>query len=218
MNIREQEDELFSVWSCHRDGFVADGVVSEVDYLASKIKLCFILKEVNDPDGGDWDLRDFLFEGARHQTWDNVTRWVKSIKNLPKEIYWNELSNISELERSESLKSISVINLKKTPGTHTADYASMETVANEDKRLIQKQFSIYNPDITICGGTAELFKYIAGYENAVWKMTTRGIWWFERENGKYVISYNHPEARVHKPLLIYGLLDAIKEICPHFFK
>ena len=32
--------------------------------------------------GEDWDLREFLREGGRKQTWDNVTRWVIGINHL----------------------------------------------------------------------------------------------------------------------------------------
>lgn len=63
MSITEQEKELFALWSVNRKGFVFDGVVSETDYLASGLKVCFVLKEVNDIDGGDWDLRQFVHGG-----------------------------------------------------------------------------------------------------------------------------------------------------------
>ena len=81
MNITKQEFELFEQWKHSRSGFVFDGVVSECDYIKSNIKLCFVLKEVNDEGGGDWDLREFIQQGARPQTWDNITRWVKCIRN-----------------------------------------------------------------------------------------------------------------------------------------
>ena len=65
MSIAKQEMELFEEWSKSREYFVTDGVVSETDYSASKLKLCFVLKEVNDLHGGGWDLREFLRGGGR---------------------------------------------------------------------------------------------------------------------------------------------------------
>nr|MBF4360379.1 hypothetical protein [Vibrio anguillarum] len=97
-------------------------------------------------------------------------------------------------------------------GTHTADYASLNKVANEDRSFIKKQYALYDPDITICGGTGELFKDVAGFNNSEWKRTIRGVWWFERAPKKYVIAFCHPEARVDNPLIVYGLIDAIREI------
>jgi len=104
MTITEKENSLFEEWRKKRLGLVADGVVDEDSFLNSGSKLMFILKEVNDPDGGDWDLRRFIREGGRPQTWDNITRWVEGIRKLPSEINWNELSEISQEQRGNALK------------------------------------------------------------------------------------------------------------------
>lgn len=119
MSIKERESELFHKWENNRVGFVTDGVVSEQDYLNSKIKLCFVLKEVNDEHGGGWDLREFIRTGSRSQTWNNVTRWVKSINNGNDDIPWANLESISEKQRIDTLRTICAMNLKKSPGTHT---------------------------------------------------------------------------------------------------
>ncbi len=212
MSITDKENNIFIEWKENRKGFVSDGLVSEQDYLNSDIKICIVLKEVNDPDGGGWDLREFLANGARPQTWNNIVRWVNGIRNIECDIPWKDLEHISKEERKSSLKSICVINLKKSPGTHTTDNTSLNKVANEDRNYIERQFFLYNPDITICGGTGDLFKDIAGFCDIEWKRTNRGIWWYERAPRKYVIAYCHPEARVDNPLIVYGLIDAIREI------
>ena len=56
MSISEKEKQLFETWQTQRKGFVKDGVVSEPDFLKANIKICFVLKEVNDEgeDGGGW--------------------------------------------------------------------------------------------------------------------------------------------------------------------
>ena len=115
MSISEQENTLFKEWSNKRDHFVTDGVVSEEDYKTSQIKLCFVLKEVNDPgpDGGGWDLREFIRDGARPQTWDNLTRWIIGIRGIDSDIKWSELENIEESDRKQTLLSICAMNLKK---------------------------------------------------------------------------------------------------------
>ena len=45
-----------------------------------------------------------------------------------------------------------------------------------------------------------------------WKTTSRGVYYYEFDKGKYFIKYAHPEARVSDNLLYYGLIDAIKEL------
>ncbi|MFH1893096.1 MAG: hypothetical protein ABIK83_10510 [Candidatus Zixiibacteriota bacterium] len=214
MSIREEEEKLFEQWQVNRQGFVRDGVVSESDYLNSNPKIAFILKEVNDTEGGGWDLRQFVSEGARRQTWDNIARWVHGIRNRDSVQEWEFYSEITNKFRIEQLRSICAINLKKSPGGHTADMDSLWAVAHEDKEFIQRQYGLYDPDLTICAGTGDLFRSVLGQSSGPWRMTERGIRWYERDTRKYVVSFAHPEARVQSSLLVYGLLDAIREIYP----
>ncbi|MBI4619927.1 MAG: hypothetical protein HY739_07175 [Desulfobacterales bacterium] len=215
MTITEKENLLFDEWRKNREGFVSDGLVDEVSYLKSGLKLMFVLKEVNDPDGGDWDFRQFVREGGRSQTWDNITRWVKGVRSLPSEVKWNELSEITETQRRDILMSICAINLKKSPGGHTTDNQSLWDVSNKDKEFIRRQFALYEADVVIgCGSvtTDLLYSLIDFGADPGWMMTTRGVWYHEYLPKKFVISYAHPEARVADCLLYYGLIDALREI------
>ena len=215
MAITEKENLLFDEWRKNREGFVSDGLVDEASYLNSNLKIMFVLKEVNDPDGGNWDLRKFVREGGRPQTWDNVTRWVKGIRSLPSELKWNELSEVTETKRRDILRSICAINLKKSPGGHTTDNQSLWEISNNDKEFIRKQFSFYEADIVIgCGSvtTDLLYSLVDFGTDPGWMMTTRGIWYHEYLPRKFVISYAHPAARVADCLLYYGLIDALREI------
>jgi len=215
MGIRALEEELFAEWKWNRPGFVADGVVDEDAYHASTPRLLFVLKEVNDPGGGEWDLRQFILEGGRAQTWDNVTRWVEGVRQLPSDAPWNALKNISKERRRKALRSIVAVNLKKSPGGHTTDPAALATIAAEDKAFLKRQFSLYEPDLVICCGadtSNTLHRLIDIGAQPEWKATSRGIWYHEFRPGKFVVSFAHPEARVADCLLYYGLIDALREI------
>ena len=215
MTIVANENFLFQSWRVDRPGLVDDGVVSEQDYLASSPSIVVILKEPNDPEGGGWDLRKFLLDGSRPQTWDNVARWVHGIRNRGQADDWpNQYEEISKRFRIEILRSICAINLKKSPGTHTTEMASLDRIAKEDAVRIQAQYAIYDPDLTICGGTGDLFRTVVGHESFEWSQTRRGIWWYQRAPGKIVIAYPHPEARVQNSILHYGLIDAVNELLP----
>ena len=214
MTISAKEEELFKEWEKSRRPFVRDGVVSERDYLKSCPKIAFILKETNNP--GFNDLREFLRDGGREESWNNVARWVHGIRNLPSEYEWfsHEKKTKTEAFRKETLKSVVVMNLKKSPGGSSAAYKALKNVAREDAPYIQKQYAIYDPDITICGGTETtggLFHDVV-HPRMKWKQTTRSIWWYSRSAHKFVVAVPHPEARVQDSLLLYALLDAIKEI------
>lgn len=212
MNIAEQEMKLFDAWSKNRDGFVSDGVVSETDYLKSDIKLCFILKEVNDLHGGGWDLREFIRKGSQQPTWDNVTRWVQCIQHGSQDIPWSGLEAVTTELRAKVLRTICAMNLKKSPGTHTTVRATFEAVVEEDKSFIQRQYNLYNPDITICCGNGWDLRYALALDNDKVYETTRGIKWFNNSQDKPVIMFAHPAARVQDALLVYGLSDAVREI------
>ena len=198
MTILAEEDSLFQSWRTSRPAFAADGVVSEQGYHASSPSIVVILKEVNDPDGGNWDLRQFLRDGARSQT--SVARWVYGIRNRGQDDDWrNQYEEISEEFRVEVLRSICVINLNKSPGTHTTKKEVLNKVANEDAVRIQSQYAIYNLDLTICGGTGDLFRTVVGHEHLEWSQTRRGIWWYQRAPEKIVIAYSHPAAHASNP-------------------
>ena len=215
MTIFEKEEELFKEWEKRRTLFVRDGAVSEHDYLKSCPKIAFVLKEANDP-GDPFDLRQFLQNrnGGKGKTWNNVARWVHGIRNLPSECDWSFYEKIDERFRREELSRIVAMNLKKSPGGARTNYADLERVAREDSEYIQKQYALYDPDITICGGvetTGGLFHDLV-HPRMEWKQTTRGIWWYRRNARKCVVALHHPAAFVRRVRLLGDLLDAIKEI------
>lgn len=211
MSIRERENELFKRWEQVRPDLVKDGVICESTYLKSNPKILFILKEVNDKGGGKWDLREYVAAGARSDSWNNITRWVKGIINLNHDLNWSEICQISEEDRIKNLKNISVMNLKKSPGGHTSYSSTLAQAAEQDKNFISEQFGLYNPDLVICGGTGSEAEHFLGIKPA-WKSTSRGINYFEFRQGKFIVSYSHPMARVGSTLLYYGLIDAVREI------
>ena len=210
-SISDKENQLFEKWQENRDGFVRDGGVSEKAFLESDPRLVFVLKEVNDIGGGGWDLREFVSKGGRRQTWNNIARWVHGIRNIDALPDWDFYADITDEFRVQVLRTICALNLKKSPGTHTTDRASFEVAVKEDAEMIKRQCALYDADLTICGGTGDWFRWVMGHV-APWRMTRRGIWWYEREPEKYVISFSHPEARVQDSILVYSLLDAVREI------
>ncbi|HEX4911140.1 MAG TPA: uracil-DNA glycosylase family protein [Permianibacter sp.] len=214
MSIKEQEAQLFSEWRARHQSLVSDGVVDEFAYAETSPKLLFVLKEVNDLGGGGWDLRAYLRdEGGRPATWDNVTRWVEGIRNLPSDIPWQMLESIDVDRRKAALRSIAVMNIKKVPGGHTANPDEIAAAAETDQQFLLRQYELYRPDLTICCGTAEAFQAIQAFgSEPKWQSTQRGVWYYSPEPEKHVIAYSHPLARCAPPLLYYGLIDAVREI------
>lgn len=213
MGIRTQEDALFQEWRAARQRFVADGVADEDAYSASERRILFMLKEVNDPEGGGWDLRQFIKDGGRSHTWSNVTRWVEGVRNLSMDIRWEDLEQVDNNRRARALRSVAAVNLKKTPGFHTSDAGEVASIAAQDKVFLNRQIGLYDADLIICCGVSDTFHWLVEFESQPkWKRTSRGIAYHEYKPGKFVVAYAHPEARVADSILYYGLIDAIREI------
>lgn len=213
MGIQAQEDALFHEWRTARPGLVADGVADEEAYSSSRRRVLFVLKEVNDPGGGDWDLRQFMRDGGRPDTWDNITRWVEGLRNLSADILWKDLERVDAERRTRALRSIAAMNLKKIPGSHTSNPNDVALAAAQDRAFINRQIRLYQADLIICCGVSGPFhSHIEFDTSPEWKRTARGVEYHEFAPGKYVIAYAHPEARVADHLLHYGLIDAVREI------
>lgn len=210
IGIREKENKLFVKLKAVNPAIITDGIVDEAEYLTAKYKIAYILKEVNG--GESWDLREFLYNGGRSQTWDNIARWTEAILNLEKDRYWAYWEQHNEERRKIYLKKICVVNLKKTSGGHTSDKHAILEAAKANQNFLRDQMALYSPDIIICCGTERAF-YDCFYKesDAVWEMTSRGIWFID--NGKKVlISFAHPESRTKDCFLHFALVDAVREI------
>lgn len=211
MSIREKEDKLFEGLRKDVPDAVDDGVVSEMDYLSASKKILFVLKEVNG--GNGWSLRDFLAEGGRAQTWNNISRWTNGILNLDTDTSWKDLEVVNEEYRKQALRKIAAINLKKTSGKYVADDKEVNKAAERNSGILREQLDLYNPDIVVCCGTAQGFVDFCCDEAKEWLMTSRGIRYIKDEkNNRVIIEFSHPEARIKSAYLYYALIDAVKEI------
>lgn len=210
--IRAAEEALFEEWRAYSPKMVTDGAADPDLYVQSDVRILLVLKEVNDPGGGEWDLRKFIREGGRSQTWNNVSRWPRGIRAMPRELTWDELEPISADDRRDLLSSIAAINLKKEPGGHTSVAAEIADAASLRSSLLRRQFSIYKPDLVICCGTAGwAVTTLLNEPPSQWSRTTRGVRYCRTEDGATIVDFSHPEARCPNPFIVYGLLDAVRE-------
>ena len=208
--LDEAEEELFAALKAVNPDTVEDGIVDEAEYLSAKIKIVYLMKEVNG--GSAWSLREFLREEAGCATaWNPIARWTEGILSLEEEKDWNEYwMREEETRREKMLKKIGVVNLKKTSGGGSSDRKAIYEAAKENRNFLQHQLELYKPQIIICCGTAQIFAdiFLPGRE---WECTSRGIWYYVW-GGTAIIEFYHPGAHVLHCLLHYGLLDAVREI------
>jgi len=208
MNIAEQENELFDEWQKVRKPFVRDGVACEEAYLASKRKTVFVLKESTRQTDEPGDLRDGLKEPYGPGWW-KVARIQHGIceMDLPEQ-------KRRKFDRSMKMPpSICAFNLDKTGGHSTTNMGRLALIAMRDSKFIKRQFEIYVPDLTLCGGTFQIFRYVMEHEDIPVKETRHAkLPWYERRPGQYVVGMKHPADRGRGARSPEDIIKAIKEI------
>jgi len=108
------------------------------------------------------------------------------------------------------------MQLKKQGGHGSVNNKVLKRFAREDKNEIKEQFSIYNPQIIICGGVGGLMPEL--FERLDYQFTPKGVgYWIANFNGKeiFLIDYCHPSIRASNKIIssvAYGLRDACKHI------
>ena len=199
MSIAAQEKELFAQWEKVRNSFfVRDGVVCEEAYTNSKIKTAFVMKEYANAIEGH-DLRKVELKKPYGQGWWKVAKILYGIRKIdnPQEP-WND---------KEMHPSICAFNLKKEGGKPYTDMVQLALIAMQDRKFIRRQFEIYDPGLTICGGTYQIFRFVCGHEGE--EKQTKGVRCYERSPGKFVVGIKHPAytKQSHE-----DVIKAVKEI------
>ncbi len=204
MGIAEKEERLFKDWEKLRKPFVRDGVVCEDAYQASKLKTAFVLKEYANETDGTYDLRKEELKASKYQTWSKVAKILRGIRMM-------DLSPRKQEEfPCEMHPSICAFNLDKIGGHSGTDMVRLALIAMKDRKFIQRQFAIYDPDLTFCAGTFDIFRYAVGHEDIEEKETMQGVPWYERSSNKYVVGINHTADRNRQP--VEDVINAVKEI------
>jgi len=188
--------------------FWKDGIVDYDFYWNSHPRLLYILKDANDNKSND--LRGFLRNGEREQTWGVVARWNYAVFN--KYPSWDEITNREACSmRKDWLKYSAMMNLKKTPSSDNSDLFEVSTLCND---LLLKQIELYEPEFIICCGTSWVIGEIfAGHLSKGWKFSRNGVR-FSRWStiGSYVIEIMHPQAQYPNNFKHFMLTDAIKDL------
>lgn len=145
---------------------IPDGIVNLDNYLASDIKIMWILKEANDihEDGviyGGYDMRASLnektisTEGKWRSTFNPIIYASYGIQNNFQQ--WDDMGNTYlNQEVLNAIKKIAFINLKKMPGNAVSDMAEIKDSYEKQKNIVLKQIEVYKPDVIIGGNTLQI--------------------------------------------------------------
>jgi len=226
-------DSLFAErWS--RQGlhnFIFDGIVYEKEWQKAEPKVLFVLKDANDPPGKDrpckdWDLREFLRNGAYDgtrgytSTWGLLSRWVYGLR----ENYcsWEDTNSSGKdfsnhHDRRSLLRTIAAINLKKSGGGGQTNQQGLKEATERDAKLIAEEIEIIEPDIIVGCGTGWLFSTLYPEEGqlANVRLSSGVVCQRNLQHDWVLLHYYHPQARYPHNLMYTMLMFALEEAWVH---
>ena len=142
---------------------IQDGIVSLEDYINSKVKVMWVLKEANSSDDSDWDQRSAIkflrtengiIKGWK-RTFEHIIYVTNGIINGKK---WDEMPDIEdEYSIIDVLKELAYINVKKIPGGGTSKEGEITSFFNNHKELLIEQINSLQPEVIIFGNTMKYF-------------------------------------------------------------
>lgn len=136
-------------------GFVRDGIIDLESWKKQKVRICFILNEAGGrfdetpyPDGHDL-AAEWNEKGSFSKFMFKLSVWTKAIQDAfaPPSTY--KKSEVVKI-RDELIRSIAVVNIKKSDGRRHSDFELLQRFANEDADELRRELEIVNPNIIIC--------------------------------------------------------------------
>jgi hypothetical protein len=211
-------DEHFLKW-CQLTGipenrFHPDGIIHEASFKETGAKLCFLMKEPNNPDnageGGNFDFRKWWKDEPIYGTFSSrVAEWACGVLDgfPPYDDIWN---GTAPRTPQNALRAIALVNLNKMGGggSSTCEWF-MELLENDGGQvaeLVREQLDIIDPAIIIMGLSWEGLRDRV-FPKVEWKPSGYGIqvgaW-----KGRKLIDFYHPSSRSAPPAL-YCLLEKV---------
>lgn len=215
MNVTNSLNDLMKIWKNKKpssDGkinhsknvFIPDGIVSEEHWNKSDIKILFVLKEAYSKDKKWNNLLGYINDGAEnHKMWKRISEWCYGIFNTTTDKIppYDEACNHMDI-----LKSIAVLNIKKSAGKESSNGDEIREYALFDREEIKEEIRLINPDIIVCGGTFSVFDEI--YDGLYTEKNKLWYYYSEKlcDNNVLIIDYYHPSNHYPKLLNYYGIV------------
>lgn len=213
----QEKEKLFVEWKQlkhHKNEvFVEDGVVCPEIWFSNKIRPLFLLKEAY---GGNinWSLTDELTkDGKIVKLWKTVSIWTKGLLKTTEKYIEKYDDKDTEFRKfnNEYLKSIAVINVKKSKGESNSKRDIIQNYAELDAILLKRQLKICDPTIIICGFTIQPLNKILDYDIKQFK--NENLFYHIELNGHdvLVLDYWHPSNQFPAIMNYYGLVNIYQQ-------
>lgn len=194
--------------------FISDGAVNADAYQKSNPKIVFFLKEAYSKNNDEnWSLTDWLNGGAMTKMWSTVSEWTYGIRNTTSSTI-PQKPRLTRGEKIDLLKTIAIVNVKKSNGKSTSTYADLLNFVKSDLLYLKKELEILSPDIIVCGNNSSLLRAIYGANIQKDKVDSTGLIDadFMRQNG-YALIDNHIIVDFYHPANQYPSILNYYSIC-----
>ncbi len=197
MLLRSREDRIFRKYLALGHQIVRDGSLGR-EYESTQPRVLVVLKEPNDEEGGfaesGGDIRDFGRKyDERIPTWRTLALWSALIQNPCVKLIELEAEVSDPERRRQHLRRLAVVNLKKTSGRSTSRLSEIRRAAVHHRSLLQEQFKLYKPDVTI---TANVLAIVADLmDQRPEEANAKRFAYFRDENLGTCIDFYHPQQR-----------------------
>ena len=209
---------------------IYDGAVNPERYLASPIKIAWMLKEPyeeEDGTGGGWsftdafdkeDLYNHTFKQPHKATWHPIIYASYGITHGFQR--WDDMPYISNSPNlCDVVRSIAIVNAQKLPslGGAKTDFAHIQHSYGQHQVLLHEQIDLIQPDILIFASTFSLYRDALGLTDFV-PMKKKSIDYYFKDGKLYVDAY-HPAQLAHKrPVYVDDIIEAVEEWHSHLSK
>jgi len=180
-----------------------DGAVNIDEYLDSKIKILWLLKEPYDEEngiGGGHTLGDLIKKDVaydfvkKYPTWQVMTYVSYGILN---DFWmWDDMNFLRiEPTMTNALLKIAMVNVQKLPSLNQSktNFNDITEAFEKHGDLLKKQIDLLNPDILIAGNTMWIYKDMFGLIEENKK--TKGCIDYWEKDGKLFIDAYHPSQK-----------------------
>lgn len=218
-SVCEQLNSLMAEWNAaHKERgwkcFIADGAVDYAAYERMNPRICFFLKEAYSKNGdADWSLTEWLASGAMTRMWGTAAEWAYGIMHTTADFIPHK-PQLSHAEKTEYLKTLSIVNVKKSNGNVQSDYADLLRCAAADRAFLKRELDILNPTVIVCGNNSSLLRLLYGAKpQANGKVSAEGEipYQFMNENGyavvgnQIILDFYHPSNQYPSVLNYYAI-------------
>ena len=93
--------------------------------------------------------------------WGVVAEWTYGIRNTTMNTMAGK-PNLSPEEKTELLKEIAIINVKKSNGTVQSDYSDLLEYVQKDRDLLCRELELLCPNVIVCGNNSSLLRVLYG--------------------------------------------------------